>query len=328
MRMLVMTAWWLWCSVAGAWEWRTEGGGEANADPHGILTVQIREGPMTFSLYTDTLDLRYAPEFEQGRAWFAARFQGGSAGLMMSPWTDGAKDPANALRAFYGGAEAGAIVYGPRGTWVGIQAMLRLHFFASMPKTTRYIPGSRFIATGDLLAGIYRPWIDAWVRAGFDLSEVTSPHIQGQARFTIPAKGEAARWSPILEFRGGWAKNQDEVTLSRLGGLNPYVVPLAGAAWAEFWVQDYAATRVGPAFRFDPVTIAPVVDIVWFNGDEAPGRTEVGIGLISEIHISESQHLDVQFGYAPTVEREQAVAMSGYVLYTTDWRPLGSGRRK
>src|SRR4051812_35878039 len=88
---------------ADGWQNHFAFGGEINADPHGVGDFGVRKGPFSIQLFTDTLELRYQPESPRGRWWLAARGEALAAGLMLSPWTDGAPDPRRALLASYGG---------------------------------------------------------------------------------------------------------------------------------------------------------------------------------------------------------------------------------
>ena len=65
------------------------------------------------------MDLRWTPSWDHGRGWVAARGQFGAAGLMISPWTDGA--PSDGVRASYVGLEGGVLRYLPRGFYAGGQ---------------------------------------------------------------------------------------------------------------------------------------------------------------------------------------------------------------
>ena len=61
-----------------------------------------------------------------------------------------------------------------------------------------------------------------WARAGFRLA--------GPVRLQL---AEAA----------GWGRGEDDLTRDRLGGMNPYVVPIAGLPWAGLVSGRYAAGR-------------------------------------------------------------------------------------
>src|SRR5437667_11804549 len=83
------------------WQMRAMFGGEAGATQFGIGDVGFRRGPLSLQLYTDTLEVRYAPEDAGGRWFVALRGETLAAGLMLSPWRQGAPDPGPALCSGY-----------------------------------------------------------------------------------------------------------------------------------------------------------------------------------------------------------------------------------
>src|SRR5438270_804899 len=96
-------------------EWRATVGGQLDSDSHGILDLGVRNGAFSAQIFTDTLDLRLAPESAGGRLFIVARGEALVAGLLASPWTNGAPDPARSLWASYAGVEGGFVRYLPRG---------------------------------------------------------------------------------------------------------------------------------------------------------------------------------------------------------------------
>lgn len=310
------------------WELRIAGGGEVSETRFGIFDLGLRKGPLSIQLFTDTLDVRYAPERSRGRWWIAARAETFAAGLMISPWTDGAPDPSRALTAAYLGAEGGGVAYLPGGLYVGGQAMARLYLFFGQPATTIEVPGPTPVFTVDAVLGHYTPASHVWVRGGFDVElGPVQPHIALEA--TVRPDWAFA---PRVEVRGAWARNQDFITRTRLGGLNPYVVPLAGAGWAEFWVESYLALRAGPSLRIplprrgrltgSPHTLelSAVGDVAGFDG-----RIEAGFGLLTRWRYARYS-LDASLGYAPWLRRREGIpALAGFLLFSVDWSPL---RRK
>ncbi len=305
-------------AIAAPWEWRGEIGGEFNADPHGIATAAFRTGPFQVGLYTDTLDARWAPEWEGGRSWAALRFEGGAAGLMISPWTDGAPDPARAVAAFYAGGEAGLVGYLPRGAWLGTQFIARYWFFGPRPKTDRPLPDAQMVATGDLIGGVWSPEASVAIRAGFDLRDDAEPHLHVDARWE-PRPGPIG---PRAELRAGVASGQDEITRTRLGGLNPYVVPLAGAAWGEWWVEDYAAMRLGPSLHVGRFRGSALLDAAWFDH-----QTALGFALTSHLDLGRLT-IDGAIGYAPWIPRGSFPAVAAYLVLGTPWKPIRARREK
>lgn len=296
---------------APVWERTAQGGAQLGASSFGILTFGARRGPLSMTLLTDTLDLRFGPEWERGRAWIGARAQlGGTAGMMMAPWTDGAPDPGRARMAFYEGLDGGGLRYLPGGLYAGGQVNARLYQLT--PEGGGLSDGvtQRGILSTDALVGLWRPQVQGYARLGVDLSDVgVSPHATVELRAEGPW-----RLAPVVELRAGIAESQDELNLSRLGGLNPYVVPLAGAAWAEWWVEDYAALRLGPRVAVKSFEIALMSDLAAFDGQRAAGFAALGAWR------QDRRFVELSVGYAPWIPRQDDVGRASvYVLGGLDW---------
>jgi hypothetical protein len=313
---------WLWAILmmgpqALALEWRANAGAEVNADPHAMLDVGLRHGPWSAELLTDTIDLRFAPNWKKGRAWAATRHEFGAAGLLISPWTNGQPDPSRAVLAFYSGVEGGSVHYLPGGLWLGEQAVLRYWHFVQKGAEGPAPPNATPVATGDAMAGWYLPdRLDAWVRAGTDWTPGTwMPHVHTKVAISAP-------WalSPGLIIHAGAAMNQDDLTRTRLGGLNPYVVPLAGAAWAEWWVENYAAAQPGLDWRKGNVSLGGFADVAWFDDNQMA----VGLGARGRWS-SGRAFAEGSGGVAPWVVRPQG-RTAGSVFIRAGWQ-WGKGTR-
>ena len=297
--------------AAPRWEYTAQGGAQVGASSFGIVTLGARRGPVSVTLFTDTLDVRYGPEWERGRAWVGARAQfGGTAGMMMAPWTDGAPDTSRARMAFYEGLDGGALRYLPGGLYAGGQVNARLYQLSAQGMSVSDGVSQRRILSTDALVGLWRPQVQGYARIGLDVSDVgLSPH----ATVDVHAEGPW-RLAPVVELRAGIAESQDELNLSRLGGLNPYVVPLAGAAWAEWWVEDYAALRVGPRLTAGSFELALMSDLAVFDGQRAVGFAALGGWKKAR------RFVDLSVGYAPWIPRQDDVGrVSVYVLGGVDW---------
>ncbi len=322
----------LWARAAdagswGPWELRLAAGGEASATAFGIFDLGLRKGPLSLQLFTDTLDVRYAPELKHGRYYVALRVETFAAGLMLSPWTNGAPDPSRAWYSGYAGAEGGYVRYLPASLYVGIAGSARVYvFWARSDQTTVAPPGPTPLFSADAVLGHYTSISHIWVRAGADAELKTfAPHVAIEA--TVRPEGT---FTVRAEVRAGWAMNQDYLTRTRLGGLNPYVVPLAGAGWAEFWVQNYIALRVGPSVRArlpgqapHTLELAPIADVAGFDGS-----TAVGFGLLGKWRYRRYS-VEGAGGYAPFIKRQDGVArVSAFVLFGLDWGAIGRQKAK
>lgn len=296
-----MSLLWLASALAGAEpaesvEWTAELGADVQTTSHGLLTVAVRKGPWSAGLYTDTLDLRWSPESDRGRSWVAARAEFGAAGLMITPWSNGAPDPDRAWFAGYAGVEAGRLRYLPGGAYVGWDAQVRWWFFEELG--TAPAPDHRPVASAHTLVGVWRPALQGWASIGGDLQP---QGLAPSAQLTVTARPQW-RVAPRGELRAGIAQNQDVVLKTRVGGLMPYVVPLAGAAWGEFWVEDYAAVRAGGGYqgalvgqwrlRADLLVDAVVMDDKRAAGFAVDTRIQRGVW-----------HLDTAVGWSPWLRR-------------------------
>lgn len=258
--------------------WSFAAGGQIEASSHGVLDLAWRRGPWSAGLYTDTLELRWAPEDREGRAWLALRGEGGAAGLVSTVWHAGAPAPEQSYLGHYVGVDGGRLVYGPGGLYGGAQLQGRQYLFGPTDATTVEVPSPTFLLSGDALLGWWRPFASAWLRLGLDWSSreaQLSPHAHLEARSTL-----SGRVVPRLELRAGLSQDADAMALARLGGLTPYGVPLAGAGWFEFWAEDYAALRAGPELQVGSVRAAAVWDGAFFHDPREETDRAAGMGLL------------------------------------------------
>ncbi|NOY25642.1 MAG: hypothetical protein GXP62_07190 [Oligoflexia bacterium] len=320
---------------AGDLQWRATLGAQVDADSHGTADVGVRQGDWSAQLLTDTVDLRWSPSGDRGRAWVAIRAEALATGLFISPWTDGAPDPGRALLSHSLGAQAGALRYLPHGFYAGVQGGLRYQTFGALPATTVTVPGARPISTADGVLGWWSADASLWTRAGADAwldpeaggAPKVAPHVYLEATAAAP-------WavSPAVELRVGLATQQDDATRTRMGGLNPYVVPLAGAAWAEWRVEDYAALRLGLRGRsalgdHGLLSMMPFADVATapeISSSQPRGPWAVGLGLVARWTQGRS-FVDLAGGVAPWIERASGISPASlYFLVGVDW---GSGSR-
>ena len=317
-------------------------GAQIDPESHGELDFGARAGDWSAELYTDTLQLAWNPTFPGGRAWLDLRAEGAVAGLMLSPWTDGAPDPTRARIVSYAGPEAGAMTYGPGGTGFGLSGRVLVYSFAPREQTTAPVPGPTLIESLDGLFGWWHGDFSMTARFGVDyaagLDAPLSP-VVGEA--VAPRAAAELRWrpgwfvAPRLEVRAGTASGQGEVTRTRLGGDMPYQVPLAGAGWSEFWVEDYAAARLGisvgsaeaaPASGVGAELATPPSDarvrgrvLVLTDVATFDGSTAWGLGLRGEVRRKRLWG-QAEVGWAGGVPRKVGVSpVAAMVRLGVDW---------
>lgn len=299
-------------AVAGGWELEAQLGGQFEAESHGIVNLSARSGGLQLALITDTLQVRYDGREDRGRWWLAARGEYGAPGLVSTRWIDGAPSAEASQLGYYAGPEGGYVRYGPKGTYAGLQGSVRYYGFKGLPDTVSVEP-ARPIAQPELVLGWWTEGAELYLRGGVAVSPGTvSPGLHGVFKLH-----PTARFTPVFELRAGVAQNTDIITKTRLGGLNPYVVPLAGAAWAEFWVEDYAAVRAGPRVGLGSHSVSAVVDAASFDG-----RSALGVGGYAHLGFDGDDKvrfaLDIGVGVAPVgvLRPARGWAGSSFVLGT------------
>ena len=219
-----------------------------------------------------------------------------------------------ALTASYGGVEGGFARYlGP--VYLGAQLSERVYAFGALGQTAIPVPGVTSLFTAELFAGYYQPSLHVWVRAGIDLQDkALQAHVSGEGVFR--PRGLVA---PRFELRAGWGGNQTDLTKTRAGGLNPYVVPLAGAGWAEWWVDNYAAMRAGLTVQTKHVEAGVLADAVAFEG-----RIETGLAALLR-GTYRRWFAEATLGWAPGIPRQEGVSrLALWVLVGTDWGRFGA----
>lgn len=302
-------------------EWRFAAGGQIEAEGHGIVDLGWRRGPLSAQLFTDTLDLRWTPTFSRGKVTIGVRGSGFASNMWITPWSNGAPDSSRAQTSPAAGLDVRAERWGPRGTWAALEGFARYQWF--LPQGALEVADTPW-ARGAAAVGYWSEVAAARVSAGVDATaSVTAPFASLEA--TIAPK--SARVVPFGELRAGWAQGQDDVVATRLGGLTPYHVPFAGAAWAEFWVEDYVVSRVGAELRLDPVRLCAAVDSgVWTYPDAtalpaAPDR-QGGVGFaLGGAFERRGWFAEAIGGASPSLPRVGGgPALSAFFVVGTGWR--------
>ncbi len=108
-----------------------------------------------------------------------------------------------------------------------------------------------------------------------------------------------------LMERAGWGWGEDDLTRARIGGLNPYVVPVAGLPWAAFLSGRYLTgqlrvpVKVGAHLELGPqLDVALIRDILRLD-DDSFGYA-LGVGLFADARWGPWQ-VELRAGYAPDV---------------------------
>ena len=297
-------------ALAGDLEGSALVGAEVSQESYGILSAGLRSGRWSALYNTDALSVRYQRDSDRGKAWLQAKGHGGVAGMFPFAWTDGALDPSRSLFAFTGGIEGGAQRYLGHGWYTGGMARAEVWAFAANTDTTLDVPSPRPVFTTRLGGGYWSDAVSLDVGGGV-LLDGTEWVPQADGVFRAHPERE---FEPFIELRVGVSANATEISKARLGGLNPYVVPLAGAGWAEFRVANYAAARIGPAARIGRVYAAAFADLATFDGQAA-----YGVGATAA-YTGGPWTMSMTGGVAPGLQRQQGEAIAGFATLEHAWR--------
>lgn len=317
-------------------EIRALAGAQIDSDSHGEVDVGVRSGAWSAEVYTDTIDLRWSPTYERGRSWVAMRAEGFAAGLMITPWLSGGPEPEMAFLAGYAGPEAGWMRYLPAGWYAGLGGGVKVWFFQALEETVLEAPGPTFVGSGDAFLGVSRldVGLSGWLKAGshfvapestrywqlptydaggsgfccggwytLPVGKTVTPYVSGELLWRRPGLV-----SPRVEVRAGFSDGVGAALATRVGGQMPYVVPLAGAAWGEFWASSYVAGRFGLAVGDGDAGPASGVGAETMS---VPDDTRVrmrGMGLVDAVNAASV--------YETVHPLEESVAVSGPVSLT------------
>ena len=298
---------------AETWQWRTALAAETSATPHGIVNLAAKRGAFSVALQTDTLDIRYSPELDEGRWWVGGRLAAFGAELLFSPWLGGAPLPEAALRASYGGIDSGYVYYLPESWYAGGRVSARLYDFGELATTEVAIPDRTHRVTPEFFVGHWTQALQIELSAG--LQWVGDQFIPfGQGRIELNPSWEL---SPLLSLHGGYlGDDMPPLARTRVGGLNPYVIPFAGAAWAEWWARRYAIARAGLVWTPSDIKLSLLYDIGFIDDSELRHG-----GAIATGYQGEGWSVDVAIAYGLGIIRQPDVsAWSGWLAYSCDWK--------
>lgn len=305
-----------------------QGGGQLETQSHGAIDLGWRNEAWSLQLFTDTIDARFRNEGDRGRVQVGARAGAFAANMWITPWTAGAPDLARSQRATYVGVDGEAQRYLPGGAYLGVVGFVRPHWFAPLRRSTVTVPFTLW-AQGEVVVGVYRSQAQVRLSAGVDATAPgqLSPHARLEASVVGP-------WTlaPVAQVWAGWARNTDDITAQRLGGLTPYHVPFSGASWAEFWVEDYVVGRAALRATAGPVQIQLQVDAGRWTpptttlADEPGAPGGVGLGLGARWRSERAWFAEVVVAHSPTLPRADGVwPVPVWFAVGRDWTTVGGG---
>jgi len=312
-------SWWLAAALAEPLSLRAALGGQLETQGHGILDAGVTGDRFALSLFTDTLDARTWHQGRRGKLELGARAAGFAAGLWITPWADGAPDLTRAHRVSYVGPDARAQLFLGRGWYGEASGWAQRHWFVPLEPATIEVADRSWVHGEATLGGWFADGTRQ-MRLGAGVDRTWS----ADGDLVSPFAQLTARWAPSLDVRtvaprfdlaARWADGADAVVATRVGGMTPYHVPLAGAAWAELWVEDLLAARGTLAAKVvdgdDRLVLHGAVDAVaWTGTDDPLAPLDDGVGVGVEAGLRWTRQVvfaDVRAGYAPALERQSGV---------------------
>jgi hypothetical protein len=275
--------------------------------------------------------------------WWGVRLAGEGyfAGLLPDYWREGRSEPERGFTASYVAAEPvlGADFGGQHFVELGLG--VRRWFFGRTGDTADalVLPTVGWVAEPRLRYTWWaiRPDPSTWQRhrlfrrvqgialgaeAGLDLRDSTEPWGARAPAFApgdqrndptativrLRAWGEAGyallyRWRLQARTDAAWGDGEDDLTRSRIGGMNPYVTPVAGAPWAAWLSERYVSGRLSSHIRVgDDQEIGFAGDVVYLADASRTGSSDAaarwGAQAFADLR-TERWQLDLRLGVGP-----------------------------
>ena len=299
--------------AATNWAWQAGAAIESSATPHAIIDVTAEGNDIRMALQTDTLDLRYGPTQSWGRWWMGARLATFGAELLFSPWLGGAPLPEAALRASYAGIDGGVILHLPQGWYFGGRTSARIYNFGEIDSTAVAVPDNTHRLTPDLMIGHWSETLKIEVVGGLewtgeDVTHAISGHLALEPTWLV---------RPLLLVHAGHlGDSTPPLARKRVGGLNPYVVPFSGAAWAEWWARRYAVVRGGVGWVPNPFSVRLVYDLGFIDDSNLKHG-----GCVRLDYRDADWEISLAAGYGFGIVRQPGVsALSLWAGYSRSWQ--------
>ena len=312
---------------------------EVNTDTVRLSYDRLRVGHFEFGVYAagevllaGILSDYYRDGIEDSTRGFYASYVTAAAGAKLNLAPHFVELVAGARRWLFSraGATNAALTLPPE-AWVGeIRLRYTLWQLADDPslwQPQRLFPRLRGVAFGVELGldarSDARPWgaRDPGVFAPVDLRNDPSAAIWMARQWLKAGVRVHPRVRLQVEETAALMRGADDLVRLRVGGLNPYSVPLVGAPWVGYLASEVAAVdasvhvRVAGEHEVGVLVDGVALDDVHRTGGATaqPGLL-AGIGVFADVR-KKGWQLDVRGGWSPTVHPGSAVG--GFTLFAS-----------
>jgi hypothetical protein len=305
-----------------------------------------RRGRFMLDFNSDTLRLQLDGRFGRIETGVQAAGEVFIAGLLTSHYRDGKNDPSRGFYASYAALAAWAKLHA-RPHYLELAAGGRRWFFSATDSTRAdlTLPPEAWVGEIRLRYTLWRIDPDPSLWEAHRLHARVRGFAFG-VEVGIDARSHASRWGAPDDPRNDpsqqtvmikqWARagidlgrrvrlqldefacfmwGEDDLNRVRVGGMNPYSVPLAGAPWAGYLAGKLASLHASLHIRVkDRHELGLILDGVALEDSDRLGPLGrpgllAGIGLFADLRIKTWQ-LDLRTGYSPTLPHGFGVFLS------------------
>jgi hypothetical protein len=203
----------------------------------------------------------------------------------------------------------------PRDTWV-LEPRLKYTFWRlrddpSLRDRHRLFPRVRGVAFGAELGLDFRSARGPFGALDPAVFDPVDPRNAGDSPVVVFRQWLRAGWQIGDRFRiqvaetAGAGSGEDDLTRARIGGLNAYVVPLAGAPWAALLADRFIALEISLHVRiFRELELGVLGDGVALEDPQRIGEREFGLlgglGAFADFRLGGFQ-IDLRGGWTPSL---------------------------
>jgi len=282
------------------------------------------------------------------------------AGLLPDYYREGVRDSARGFWASYLAVQGYGKLNLPKNNFVALKLGVRRWFFSSTDNTdeTLVLPGEawvfeprlnytfwkiksdrslwqrnrlfgrvRGIALGVILGVDVRSEAHSWGAIDGAVFDPIDPRNNPDQVILLANQWLRAGWQMHDRVRTQfaqaaiWGNGGDDLTRSRVGGFNPYVIPIAGAPWAAYLSEKLVALewswhfRIGDEMETGLLFDGAFIEDQFRTGDISDFSPVGGLGLFADLPLGNWQ-VDVRGGWSPDLSgRAEAGQFAAFVSF-------------